>query len=165
MIETPRQFFRIVKQKYINNLNGRGGAFDRGGRWNKPDYPIIYFGISASIAMLEMGNYAPSPRSGPKSAKVGVYEFTKEVAIERLEREDLPDDWMEFDYPTSTQEIGTDWLTEQSSVGLMVPSAAVPSGGDLDYCVLINPNHSDIQYLSLIDVRLPIYNDRLFTDT
>lgn len=56
MIGAPRHLFRIVKEDYINNLNGRGGAFDRGGRWNKPGYPISYFGVSASIAMLEMGN-------------------------------------------------------------------------------------------------------------
>ena len=56
-----------------------------------------------------------------------------------LEAEDLPDDWASDPSPSSTARIGNAWIASHLSVGLLVPSVAVPQQQN----VLINPNHPD----------------------
>lgn len=48
--------FRITKKQYLTTLSGLGGSYEDGARWNKPGTPVLYFGTSAAVAMLEMAN-------------------------------------------------------------------------------------------------------------
>ncbi|SOB74780.1 RES domain-containing protein [Marinobacter sp. LV10R510-11A] len=155
--------FRITKKQYLNNLNGLGGSYEDGARWNKPGTPVLYFGMSAAVAMLEMANYTSTPRMAPPSFRLGIYEIADDTPIDRLEPEDWPEGWSQFPAPESTQEIGDQWLEKGGSFGLIVPSCAV-SGG-LGEVLVVNPRHSGISDVRLVEERSDIFNPRAFPGT
>jgi RES domain-containing protein len=152
--------YRITKERYVETYNGLGGSYEDGARWNLPGTPVLYFGLSAAVAMLEMANYTSSPRMVPSSYRLAVYEIPEDAQIDRLDQEDWPEDWSHFPYPDSTQAIGDQWLREGQSFGLIVPSCAV-SGG-LGEIMVVNPAHESVRQIRLIETRSDIFNPRAF---
>jgi hypothetical protein len=61
------RLYRICPEAYLKDLSILGGSYRDGARWNSPGYPVLYFALSASTALLEMANYIPSPRLVPPS--------------------------------------------------------------------------------------------------
>lgn len=154
--------FRICPERYLEDFSGLGASYQDGARWNLPGTPVMYFASTASLAMLEMAQYLPSPRLLPKNYRLGIYSLPDTLKIEQWAVEALPADWKQFPYPRSTQQLGEDWLNSKSRVALSVPSAAVPGG--LEHCVVVNPRHKLIGKLALEDTLTEIYSDRLFSD-
>lgn len=152
------RLYRIVPRKYLENYSGKGNSYKAGARWNLPDEPVLYFGTSASVAMLEMGNYIPKPQLVPQSYVLGIYE-TSSNALQSLELADMPYGWDEFPYPSSTQTRGSRFLAGNKYLLLLVPSSTT---GGLDQIAVVNPLHPEIATLRLIDTKTPIYNPRLF---
>lgn len=153
--------YRITKQRYLETYNGLGGSYEDGARWNLPGTPVLYFGLSAAVAMLEMANYTSTPRMVPPSYRLAVYEIPDDAPIERLDQADWPEDWFQFPYPDSTQVIGDQWLKSGQSFGLILPSCAV-SGG-LGEIMVVNPFHEAAQRIRLMEARSDIFNPRAFT--
>ena len=151
--------FRITKESRLETYNGLGASYQDGARWNHAGTPVLYFGLSASVAMLEMANYTPSPRV-PASFRLGIYEIPAGAPIARLDSSDFPVDWDSFPYPVATQEIGDNWLKQGKQFGLIVPSAAVAMG--LDEIIIVNPLHDAAREIKLIDSTDKIYNPRAF---
>lgn len=152
--------YRTAKQKYLEDLRGLGGSYANGARWNKPHTPVLYFAMSAAVAQLEMANYTSSPRMLPPSTRLGVYEIPDDTPVDRLNWNDLPDDWTHHPFPESTQEIGEQWFKSSEAFGLIVPSCAVAAGlGDI---MVVNPAHNAIDDIKLIDTIADIYNSRAF---
>lgn len=150
--------YRIVPERFVENLSGHGGSYRDGARWNDPGYPVLYFGTSAAVALLEMGHYLPSPRLVPKDYVLGTYEVETE-AVESVALESLPDDWDAFPYPDCTRHIGTQFLAATTSLLLLVPSAAAAG---VDRIAVVNPRHPEIEKLKPINIQSRLYNPRLF---
>ena len=146
--------------EHLEDFRGLGASYQDGGRWNRAGHPALYFTETASVAMLEMANYLPSPRLVPKSYRLGIYELPDDVAMVRWPVSMLPPDWRDFPYPNSTQRMGTDWLVAGDGQLLAVPSVAVPAG--LDAIVLASPARLDAGTVRLIGVEAEIYNPRAF---
>ncbi|PLC49578.1 hypothetical protein CR159_11615 [Pollutimonas subterranea] len=157
------QLFRICPEQYIENYSGLGASYRDGARWNKAGIPVLYFALTPAVALLEMGNYLPSPRLVPKSYRLGIYELPDSALCESLDRDQLPDDWPQYPYPESTQSIGTEWLKKCGALVLRVPSAAVPAG--LEQIAVVNPRHPDCRQLTLVDIKTDLYNKRIFQGT
>jgi RES domain-containing protein len=155
------QLYRICPDQYLEDYSGLGASYRDGARWNIEGIPVIYFATSASLAMLELANYLPSPRLVPGHYRLGIYTLSGRTKVDTWSVEDLPEQWNEYPYPTSTQQLGAAWLRSRKRVALQVPSAAVPGG--LETCVVINPLHPAINQLKLIDQRRDIYSKRIFT--
>jgi RES domain-containing protein len=154
------RLFRICPDIYLENYSGIGASYQDGARWNLPGNPIIYFGSSPSVAMLEMANYLPSPHLVPANYRLGIYELPDNVHHDTYDEKSLPTDWDQHPYPTPTQKEGTAWLHSNNSVALLVPSAAVPGG--LDKNILFNPLHPDAKKIKIVDTMDKIYSDRMF---
>jgi RES domain-containing protein len=154
------RLYRITKEKYLKNLAGKGKSFLDGARWNSPGIPVLYFASSASVALLEMANYLPSPRLVPTNYKLGIYELPDTVSSQTLSIQNMPPDWAEYPYPVSTQKIGSQWLTDNSSLCLFVPSVAIPAG--MENIILVNPNHPQITSLKLLSFESDLFNKRAF---
>ena len=75
---------RIYRIEHLENFEGHGASFRRGGRWNMAGVPVLYFAESASVAMLEMANYLPSPRMVPVAYRLGVYEVASSVSTKKV---------------------------------------------------------------------------------
>jgi len=154
----PMKLYRITKQKYLNDLSGLGGSYREGGRWNRPGEPVLYFGLSASVVMLEMGNYIENPRHVPKSMMLGIYEV-ETSAISTMTLSELPVEWDQFPYPSCTQSLGSTFLTQNRRLILQVPSCAT---GGLDDITVVNPLHPDARNIQLVEIITQIYNPSLF---
>lgn len=152
--------YRITKAEYLEVMTGLGASYQDGARWNFPGIPVIYFALSASVAMLEMANYTSSPRMVPPSYRLGVYELPGDAPFVKLELQDWPEDWADFPYPLSTQAIGDQWLRAGNDLGLILPSCAVSAG--LGEIMLVNPAHPDAKRIRLLESHADIYNPRTF---
>ena len=154
------RLYRICHERYLGDLRGLGASYRDGARWNEPGSPIVYFAETPSVAMLEMAHYLPSPRLVPPGYRLGVYDVSAEITLERWHVHDLPEDWDRYPYPRSTQGIGTRWLIRREAPLLAVPSVAVPGG--LESIVLANPSMLTEEAIRLISVEERIYNERAF---
>lgn len=154
------RLFRITRIRYLENFSGRGSSFKNGARWNSSGLPVLYFASTPSVALLEMANYLPSPRLIPADYRLGIYQLPDFVSSKTLTVSDLPNDWSRYPYPKSTQDIGSQWLTENDSLILIVPSVAVTAG--MENIIVLNPNHPEINTLKLVSTESDLYNSRTF---
>jgi len=139
--------YRIVPDTYLENFSGKGASYSDGARWNEPGLPVLYFALSASVAMLEMANYFPLPGLIPNNRVLGIYELPETINFYKLPVAELPKDWNYYPYPQSTRDIGSQWLRTCRQLAMIVPSAATPDG--LESIIVINPLHNDIFFLKL----------------
>ncbi len=154
------RLYRICPQRYLNNLQGLGASFQDGARWNSAGIPALYFALSPATALLEMANYLPSPRLVPPDYRLGIYQLPDHTTSKELTAEELPEDWAQYPYPTSSQGIGDAWLKNSEEALLLVPSTAVPGG--LEKIALVNPAHPDTRKIQLIETIAELYNQRIF---
>lgn len=80
------------------------------------------------------------------------------ISIAILETDTLPKDWNIFPHPASTQRKGDDFVREQASCILQVPSAVVKG----DHNLLINPAHADFPQIKILDWEDFPFDKRLF---
>lgn len=154
------QLFRISPEMYLTNIDGKGGSYQYGARWNPAGYPILYLACSASTAMLEMAHYIPHPQLVPDSYRLGVFELSSDL-IDVFDKSLLPINWADYPHNEATQLIGKEWLEACSNVALRLPSSAVPNG--FDDIVIVNPNHPKISDLKFIEKTKLAYNERMFS--
>lgn len=154
------RLYRICRVEHLENHQGLGASYRDGGRWNEPGIPALCFAETASVAMLEMANYLPSPRLVPASYRLGIYEISGSPPMERWTVDDLPSGWGRFPYPLSTQRMGSDWLRRGRAPLLLIPSAAVAGG--LENIVLASPARLDAASIRLSAVHEHLYNPRAF---
>ena len=154
------RLYRICPEPFVENFTGLGGSYKSGGRWNLPGIPVMYFALSASVALLEMANYLPSPRFVPKNYRLAIYELNTDL-VDEIDAAELPENWASFPYPHATQQRGSQWLQSCHAAILKVPSAATPGG--LEHCVLFNPGHPDSRNMKLVETKKDLFNQRTFS--
>lgn len=155
-------FYRVGSEKHMGNVTGLGASYQDGARWNKAGSPVLYLAISPGVAMLEMATYIQSPRLVPPNYGLGHLSASiTDEDIEVLSLDDLPIDWDSYPYPSSTQEIGSEFLNKRKKFALIVPTTTVP--GRLEKLAVVNPLHSAISTLKLISIQKNIYSERMFT--
>lgn len=153
------KIYKIGPLKYLENFEGVGASYKEGARWNEQGHPVMYFGLSPSVAMLELANYFPLPKFIPKDYRLGIYEIPEKF-VDIFDQSKLPVDWDLFPHPMSTRAIGSCWLTSKANVGLVLPSSATPGG--LESIILINPLVKGIEKIKMVDSQSKLFNDRAF---
>lgn len=113
------------------------GAFLFGGRWNSKGFRVVYLGTSLAQAAMEL--LVHLGRSDILSGYTKMEVFFPESTVQHIAMEDLPGNWAQPSMASSVQDVGDEWLAEQSSFVLQVPSAAVAG----EYNFLVNPQHPD----------------------
>ena len=156
------RLYRVTRERFLEDYSGLGASDQDGARWNLPRQPVLYFAASASVALLEMANYLPSPRFVPKDYRLGAYEISDRIEMERWCIDKLPPSWDAHPHRAETRKMGSRWLQEGRTVALMVPSAAVPDG--LECNVLVNPLHPEAVAggIKLVKRYDKIYDNRMF---
>ncbi len=109
------------------------GGLHASGRWHTEGRRIIYVSESLALASLEKLVHAHSLRA---LARLNYFEVT--VPDNLIERpQDYPASWNADPAPPETRAYGDQWLTEERSAALLIPSAIIP----VENNCLLNPAH------------------------
>ena len=131
--------YRIVKKKRVNSAFDGDGARLFPGRWNSRGTPIVYTASSQALAILEIYVHCES-EDLIHDQFVTIPISIASDCILALDNS-LPEDWNTHPASASTRIIGDNWVAENASVVLAVPSVVAP----LERNYLLNPNHPDFK--------------------
>lgn len=148
------QIYRIADGRHP--VWSGSGAMLVGGRFNSPGSPVIYGALTYAGAMLEILVHTSIGRI-PRTHVCVVADVPNVVSIERAAANVLPEGWS---YPDSqsARSFGDQWLEEQRSAILLVPSVVAQQ----EWNVLINPAHPDASRITLTKPQPVIWDKRLF---
>lgn len=151
------RLFRVSPERFARNTSGEGARL-YGARWNPKGVPVLYTATTRSLAVLESLVHA-SQSEGPVSRVLITYELPETVSVNRIELDQLPAHWSSNPPPPRLSSIGKDWADEGKDLVLLVPSAVLPFGDELN--ALVNPRHPDFDQLKIVDVRPYLFDERL----
>ena len=137
------------------DFSGHGAELS-GGRWNGKGVPAIYASESIALCTTEIAVHIPMGML-PLNYVLVYYEIPDE-SIETIDLQDLPDRWNSYPHSSSTQQIGDNFIRQNASLALKVPSAVVPQESNF----LINPKHEEISKIKILDVAPYNFDVRLF---
>ena len=128
-----------------------------GGRWNSPGAAVVYTSQSLSLAALEMLVHL-EPEHLLESYRAIAVTFDEELA-RTLTREQLPRNWRSDRPPPRLQAVGNEWVKNNTSAVLRVPSVIIPEESNF----LLNPAHPDFHRLTIGKPRRFQFDPRLAT--
>lgn len=148
--------WRIGKAKHAHDLSGAGAAI-AGGRWNDPDLPALYLGLTPAICCLEAFVNASGPPSVPmKLAKI---ELPADPTLYwELTDQELPAGWDMKPADAQSMTFGTKWLQSMNHLALIVPSAVLPVERNL----VVNPRHPAASQIKILSMEDFFYDSRMF---
>lgn len=149
--------WRICKSKHRSLAFSGLGAEKTGGRWNYKGYPVVYTSENLSLAALELFVHV-SPESIPADLIAICGALPDSVSIKEVKISDLPAGWRQYPALAKLKQIGTDWISGQSSLALKVPSAI----NSQEMNILLNPAHSEMKKLKIGDEQPFHFDPRLF---
>lgn len=139
--------YRIEREKYLNTtLKGIGAALTEGYRWNSLNTYLVYTSESRALATLEVAVHLDLREDLPSDRFYVEIDIPDEVKILEIRTEDLPEKWDAKPPILETQFIGDDFVKDNTSAVLKVPSSIVPP----EFNYLINPNHPDAKKITVI---------------
>lgn len=147
--------YRICNKLYANDLQGIGAKM-YGGRWNNVGNAVVYTSSSRALAALEVLVHLPSTTLKKLDFTVVSIEIP-ENSVEEIFYADIKRDFQINRFSTYFKNIGDNWLRENSSLLLKVPSVVIHE--EMNY--LINPNHKDFNKVKLTEMKLFRFDDRL----
>lgn len=144
--------YRLSKTGHAQDISGTGAALF-GGRWNKKGTRVLYTSESRALALLEFTVHA-IPSVIPELAFVKI-EIPD--SISSMDMGKLPGNWREYPAPTALSLIGEQWVTENKSLALKVPSSVEPYS--YNYILnCIHPEYAEVKIIEIepfhIDIRL-----------
>lgn len=148
--------FRLTKQKFVDEFNGKGAA-KFGNRWNSKGVEIIYCAQSRALAMAEVAVHLTFATL-PSNYLMMEIEIPDAVIISELNLNVLSKNWNSFPHISETQKIGDGFINEKKACVFKVPSAVVK--GDFNF--LINPFHSDFEKIKIETISDFPFDRRLF---
>lgn len=128
--------WRIVKRKLAREAFSGEGARLYGGRWNSPGVSVIYTAQSQSLAALELLVHLET--SDLLHEYVVIEARFEASLVTRVAKANLPKDWRAGPPPGSARAIGDEWIAEEPSPVLELPSAIIPA----ENIFLLNPEHT-----------------------
>jgi len=129
------RFFRLVKSEYAMSAFDGFGARTYGGRWNSVGTVCVYMGSSRALCVLEALVHLTIQDLSHDYSMLSI--SVPESLITELSLAALPDDWQADPAPSSTRQIGDDWLASPDN-GLVLK---VPSTLTGEWNALFNPRH------------------------
>ena len=147
--------WRIVGANYKDKAYAGDGARIYGGRWNSKGVAVVYTAGSLALASIEMIVNLPAPKLLQKYVRISA-RISLDLVFE-LSEADFPEDWNSRPISPSTRAIGDQWIKEQRSAVLRVPSIVVPD----EYNYLLNPTHPDFAKIEIGKPIVYFFNPRL----
>lgn len=156
----PLLVYRIQKQKHLDTALTGEGARRTGGRWNPVDVPLIYASTSPELAFLETFVHLDGTPFADLPPFVLLTLALPADAVEKVAPADLPTGWDQRPYPDATpQFLQLRLQPNDPALAFSVPSVILP--GSPTRNVLINPLHSRMGEVSIVDTVPLEFDDRL----
>ena len=146
--------YRLSNLRRANDLSGTGARLG-GGRWNKIGVSVLYTASSRALASLEVMVHTTSIDIPDYYVMLAL--MIPEDSMQTVSIDQLPRGWDESEPPESIKAITEQWIADNRFLVLKVPSAVV-SG---DYNFLLNPAHSRMSDVQIIEKRLFRFDARL----
>lgn len=146
--------YRVGKTKHAKDLSGEGARLF-GGRWNHQLVPCLYTSATRALAILEYSVNVHLEEM-PNLLSITSLEIPDKL-IKELKASVLPADWKTIPAPSSTKNIGTNFLKEQASPILRVPSVIIEE----EFNFLLNPLHRECSRFKIVDIKLINYDERI----
>ena len=149
------QAFRLCRANYPA-YDGEG-ARRAGGRWNSKGTRVLYTSENRALAVLEILVHLST--SLPDRYVLGAVGIPDYVAVEVLDESQLPANWSTLDprEQETTRRMGDEWVAQQRSVILSVPSVVL---GERNY--VLNPVHPDFERITFVEPAPFRFDIRLF---
>lgn len=141
-----------------DDLAGIGSKIT-GGRWNRPGHQMVYCANTPSLACLETMVHL-----GTGSLPLNRYLVQVDIPLSVWRSREvqtpatLPVGWDACPPGQISLDFGDNWLKEERSAVLVVPSAITPE----DFVILINPWHPKTNAITAKKLRKWLYDPRLF---
>ena len=154
--------YRITKTDFSEDLTGEG-AFRYGGRWSPRGVRIIHTSETVSQACMEVLVHVSNKKQLSKmNMSLVTYELDEKASVMELDTRILNGDWNKSPDPRELRIIGEQWVSEKTSLGLRVPSAAVLLSSEMN--ILINPIHPEFNdYFKLLEIAPYSFDTRLLS--
>lgn len=150
--------YRIEREKYLKtSLTGVGASLAKGYRWNSQNTKLVYTAESRALATLEVSVHLDLSEDLPTDRYYVEIDIPDDITIQEVKIEDLPPGWDSKPPSIITQTIGDDFVHQNESAVLKVPSSIVPQ----EYNYLINPNHPDAGKFKVIGKIAMHFDSRL----
>lgn len=147
--------WRIARHAYALDRLGLG-AREAGGRWNMVGTAVIYTGRTVAIAALE--KFVHLAGIVPPDLVLVRVVLPEGASSETPAGADLPPGWNALRPGPGSMRYGTQWVRENRSLVLYVPSAIVPEETN----GLLNPNHEQFGAVRMEIEREFHYDSRMF---
>jgi len=129
------QLYRLVHHKWATQAFEGEGARLYGGRWNSKGLLCVYTAGSEALAILEILVHLNNRQA---LSQYRLFQLTIVADdVLSLSQTNLPANWQQQPASIDTARIGDNWLTQQASLALSVPSVIAPR----EYNILLNPLH------------------------
>jgi len=132
----------VVKSEAATAFSGEG-AWRYGGRWNSRNVRVIYASEHQSTAALEV--FVHNKPFSPNQKYKAFHLEWPDSLTELFPTKKLPPKWRVYPPPAETREIGDQWVREQRSAVLALPSVISPA----DTNFLLNPEHADFKRIRI----------------
>lgn len=135
--------WRIVRSRHAEEAFSGEGARRYSGRWHHAGRPAVYTATSRPLALLEILVHVDF-EDAPTDFVLIPADVPGEC-VESLEDDDLPEGWDFLPATEASRDLGSTWLRERHSPGLLVPSVVLPQERN----VLLNPLHPDFDRVEI----------------
>ena len=147
--------YRLTQAEYKDQLTGIGAELYVG-RWSSKGVRIIYTSQSRALCTTEIAVHTPLgiiPSSHYlQSINIPDGKF-KQVKTAELDKK-----WKAFPHHNSSKSIGDNFINENKSLVLKVPSAVIQG----DYNYIINPKHKLFSKVEILSIESFGFDKRLF---
>lgn len=129
------KLYRLVNRKWASQAFDGEGARLYGGRWNSKGKVCVYTAGSEALAILEILVHLNNRAA---LAQYRLFQLTiKNDDVLSVSLKNLPSHWQLQPASADTAQIGDNWLAQQASLALSVPSVIAPR----EQNILLNPLH------------------------
>jgi RES domain-containing protein len=153
--------FRIEREKYLKStLKGIGASKSNGFRWNSMHTYLVYTAESRALAMLEISVHLDLSEDLPDDRYFVEIDIPEDISILELNTEYLPNGWDAKPPLLITQYIGDDFVKDNQTAVLKVPSSIVPP----EWNYLINPHHPEVKKIKVVSTMKMTFDHRFKID-
>lgn len=149
--------WRICRESHAATAFSGEGARLVGGRWNSMGVPMAYASDSLALAALELFVHIGPLNEAPADLVAVQAQVPVDPQANLATLAKMPADWR-FEEELSRR-AGDRWLREKQAVAVRVPSVVV----DVEWNVLINPEHPEFVGLKIVQQRPFRFDGRMFS--